>query len=99
MDRESLEKVAWMFSAFSDATRLAIIMELKQGPLTVGELVARTEVSQGNAYINSIYGNTTSVSPIEWIEGSQTDLFAAWDMKSPFDPLSSRVLTQKFGIC
>jgi len=48
MDRASLEKVARMFSAFSDATRLAILMELKEGPLPVGELVKRVGVSQGN---------------------------------------------------
>lgn len=48
MDRAALEKVARFFSAFSDATRLQILMELKKGPLTVGELVKRIGVSQGN---------------------------------------------------
>ena len=48
MDRASLEKVAKFFSVFSDATRLAILMELKEGRLTVGELVNRLDVSQGN---------------------------------------------------
>jgi|ETNmetMinimDraft_22_1059887.scaffolds.fasta_scaffold00044_3 DNA-binding transcriptional ArsR family regulator len=48
MDRESLEKVARFFSAFSDATRLAILMELKQGAQGVGELVDRVGGSQGN---------------------------------------------------
>jgi DNA-binding transcriptional ArsR family regulator len=48
MDRAALEKVARLFSAFSDATRLAILMELKEGPHTVGELVDRVGVSQGN---------------------------------------------------
>tara|TARA_B110000037_G_C17087424_1_gene492541 strand:+ start:1460 stop:1795 length:336 start_codon:yes stop_codon:yes gene_type:complete len=49
MDRASLEKVAKMFSVFSDATRLAILMELKEGALTVGEIVSRIGISQGNA--------------------------------------------------
>ena len=48
MDRAALEKVAKVFSLFSDATRLEILMELKGGPLTVGELVNRVGVSQGN---------------------------------------------------
>lgn len=48
MDRASLEKVAKFFGVFSDATRLAILMELKPGALTVGELVKRVDVSQGN---------------------------------------------------
>lgn len=47
MDRAALEKVARMFSTFADATRLHILMELKAGPLTVGELVKRIGVSQG----------------------------------------------------
>ena len=48
MDRAALEKVARIFSAFSDPTRLEILMELKNGPLTVGEIVQRVKVSQGN---------------------------------------------------
>lgn len=50
MDRESLEKVARFFGAFSDATRLAILMELKGegGSMGVGELVDRVGGSQGN---------------------------------------------------
>jgi len=57
MDRESLEKVAKFFSVFSDATRLAILMELKEGALTVGELVSRVGVSQGNVsrQLNLLY--------------------------------------------
>lgn len=47
MDRAALEKVARLFSVFSDATRLAILMELKKGALPVGELVNRVGVSQG----------------------------------------------------
>jgi len=48
MDRPALEKVAKVFSAFSDATRLQIIMELKEGALTVSALVDKVGVSQGN---------------------------------------------------
>ncbi len=48
MDRASLEKIAKFFGLFSDATRLAVLMELKEGALTVGELVNRLDVSQGN---------------------------------------------------
>ncbi len=48
MDRAALEKVARMFSLFSDATRLTILLELKDGPLTVGDLVKRIGGSQGN---------------------------------------------------
>ena len=57
MDRESLEKVAKFFGSFSDATRLAILMELKEGALTVGELVSRVDVSQGNVskQLNLLY--------------------------------------------
>ena len=47
MDRAALEKVARVFTAFSDATRLSILMELKGGALTVGQLVDLVEVSQG----------------------------------------------------
>ena len=47
LDRESLEAVARVFSAFSDATRLAILQELKEGRRSVGELVELIGVSQG----------------------------------------------------
>ncbi len=48
LDRPSLEKVAKVFSAFSDATRLAILQELMTAPRTVGELVTEVGGSQGN---------------------------------------------------
>lgn len=59
MDRAALEKVARMFSLFSDATRLEILMELKEGALTVGELVNRVGVSQGNVskQLHLLYDN------------------------------------------
>ena len=41
LNRASLEKVAAIFAAFADATRLAILQELKKGRISVGELVAR----------------------------------------------------------
>ncbi|MDA7672779.1 metalloregulator ArsR/SmtB family transcription factor [Verrucomicrobiales bacterium] len=48
LDRAALEKVSKVFSAFSDATRLAILQELMVGPRTVGELVEGVGGSQGN---------------------------------------------------
>ncbi|NNE91004.1 MAG: winged helix-turn-helix transcriptional regulator [Verrucomicrobiales bacterium] len=48
LDRTALEKVAKVFSAFSDATRLAILQELMGGQRTVGELVDEVGGSQGN---------------------------------------------------
>ncbi len=48
LDRPELEKVARVFSAFSDATRLAILQELREGACTVGELVEAVGSSQGN---------------------------------------------------
>jgi DNA-binding transcriptional ArsR family regulator len=48
LDRDSLEKVAEMFRVFSEATRLAILQELKAGPMSVNELVEAVEGSQAN---------------------------------------------------
>lgn len=48
LDRPALEKVAAIFFAFADATRLAIIQELRQGPRSVGELVEALGTSQAN---------------------------------------------------
>lgn len=48
LDRSALEKVAKLFGAFSDATRLAVIQELMAGPRSVSELVAVVGGSQGN---------------------------------------------------
>ncbi len=48
LTRASLEKIAGIFAAFADATRLAILQELRSGPLNVGELVASLGTSQAN---------------------------------------------------
>lgn len=48
LDRPALEKIAKVFAAFSDATRLAILQELMEGSCSVGEIVAETGGSQGN---------------------------------------------------
>ncbi len=48
MDRAALERIARVFATFSDATRLAILQELKNGPQTVGQLVHEIGGSQGN---------------------------------------------------
>lgn len=48
LDRPALEKIAKVFSAFSDPTRLAILQELKEQAKSVGELVTAVGVSQGN---------------------------------------------------
>lgn len=48
LPRESLEKVAGLFAAFADATRLAILQELRGGPLSVGGLVEALGTSQAN---------------------------------------------------
>lgn len=48
LDRESLERIAELFKAFSDATRLAILQELKAGPQNVGSLVDQLGTTQAN---------------------------------------------------
>lgn len=48
MSRPSLEKIAGIFSAFADATRLAILQELRHGRQSVGELVTNLGTSQAN---------------------------------------------------
>jgi DNA-binding transcriptional ArsR family regulator len=48
LDARQLERVAGMFRAFAEPTRLAIIQELKDGGLTVSEIVARLTTSQAN---------------------------------------------------
>ncbi|MEM8954658.1 MAG: metalloregulator ArsR/SmtB family transcription factor [Verrucomicrobiota bacterium] len=48
MDRPALEHVALMFRAFAEATRLAILQELKTGPLSVNQLVTNLDTSQAN---------------------------------------------------
>ena len=48
LDREGLERVADLFRAFSEATRLAILQELKEGAMSVNDLVAAVDSSQAN---------------------------------------------------
>ncbi len=48
LDSEQLDRVAGLFRAFSEGTRLAIIQELKSGELSVSEIVERLTTSQAN---------------------------------------------------
>lgn len=48
LDFQQLERVAGMFRAFAEATRLAILQELKSGELSVSEIVDRLTTSQAN---------------------------------------------------
>ena len=48
LDRPALERVAKVFSGFSDATRLAVLQELMEGTRSVGEIVEAVGGSQGN---------------------------------------------------
>jgi DNA-binding transcriptional ArsR family regulator len=48
LNRAALEKIAANFRALSDPTRLAILQELKGGPMTVNELVEAVSLSQAN---------------------------------------------------
>ena len=48
LDRVALEKVADVFKAFSEPTRLQIVQELKEGPRSVSDLVDALETSQAN---------------------------------------------------
>jgi DNA-binding transcriptional ArsR family regulator len=48
LDMQQLERVANQFRAFAEATRLAILQELKSGELSVSEIVARLTTSQAN---------------------------------------------------
>lgn len=45
---QSLALRAKLFTGFSDPSRLAILEALRGGPLTVGEIVAATGLSQSN---------------------------------------------------
>lgn len=45
---QQLERVGALFRAFGEATRLAIIQELKDGELSVSEIVERLTTSQAN---------------------------------------------------
>ncbi len=48
LDRAALERLAEIFRAFGDATRLALLQELKNGPKNVGELLTATGTTQAN---------------------------------------------------
>ena len=43
---EQIIKIAELFKAFADATRVRIILALGEGELNVGEIVARVDASQ-----------------------------------------------------
>lgn len=45
---ESIELVAKLFRGFGDPSRLAILESLRDGPLTVGEIVQVTGLTQSN---------------------------------------------------
>jgi len=48
LQSDQLERVASLFRAFAEPTRLAIIQELKEGELSVSEIVDRLPTSQAN---------------------------------------------------
>ena len=48
LDRATLERVAMIFRAFGEPTRLAILQELKENEKSVNELVASIDSSQAN---------------------------------------------------
>ena len=48
IDRESLEQIAYLFRAFSDATRLQLLQALREKPKNVGELVEELNLNQAN---------------------------------------------------
>lgn len=45
---QSIELQAKLFRGFSDSSRLSILEALRKGPLTVGEIVEETGLSQSN---------------------------------------------------
>ena|SRR5258706_15032902 len=47
--KNKLSLKAKLFRGFSDPSRLGILEALRRGPLTVGEVVAATKLSQSNA--------------------------------------------------
>ena len=47
-DQTGLALKAKLFRGFGDASRLAIVESLRDGPLTVGEIVQATDLSQSN---------------------------------------------------
>ena len=48
LDRAALDRLAEIFRAFADATRLALLQKLKDGPKNVGELLTATGTTQAN---------------------------------------------------
>jgi DNA-binding transcriptional ArsR family regulator len=48
LDSTQLERVAALFRAFAESTRLAILQELKSGELSVSEIVDNLTTSQAN---------------------------------------------------
>ena len=48
MSREMVELVAACFKALADPARLRLLVELRKGEMTVGELVEATELGQAN---------------------------------------------------
>lgn len=48
LDLPQLERVANLFRAFAESTRLSILQELKSGELSVSEIVDRLTTSQAN---------------------------------------------------
>lgn len=48
LDASQLERVAQLFKAFAEPTRLAILQELKSGSRTVGDVVEAIGTSQAN---------------------------------------------------
>ena len=48
LDAQQLERVAGLFRAFSEPTRLAIVQELKSDELAVSDIVGRLTTSQAN---------------------------------------------------
>lgn len=48
LDTPQLERVAQLFKAFAEPTRLAILQELKSGSRTVGDVVEAIGTSQAN---------------------------------------------------
>jgi len=48
LDLSDLERVANLFRVFAEATRLALLQELKDGPKSVGELVDSLPTTQAN---------------------------------------------------
>lgn len=47
-DRASLDRLAEVFGAFADGTRLALLQELMSGPKSVNELLAAVGTTQAN---------------------------------------------------